>query len=180
MTLSELFTYKTPFLDVSLFAVVLALIANILFGAIWYSPQFFGETWAEGHKFDPSEMKPTILHFLGAILVSAVLILTLATLFDFIKITRLTFALEFTAIIWLGFIATSHFSGVIWAKKTLTVYFIDVIYYLLCMLIAASILITIPRYLPESWVAHRYTDAQGHSHGHGHGHHHQRPRYYEE
>lgn len=166
MTLSEFFTIKAPLLDISLVAVITALIANIIFGSIWYSPLFFGENWAEGHKFNIEEMKPSFLHFLGAILISTVMILAIATLIDYFNIFQLKKALVFGAIVWLGFIATSHFSGVVWAKKPLTVYFIDVIYLLICILLTSAILVIIPHYLPESWVTEHSKPAHHRHHRH--------------
>lgn len=121
--------------------IVIAIIINQLIGALWYSPRIFGTRWAIAHHFDMSKMKALPSHYLGAILVGVVLVLTIAAIQMMLGISSLETALILGFLMWLGFVATSHFSGVIWAKKPLLVFMIDTGYFLVTTLITSAIIV---------------------------------------
>jgi hypothetical protein len=121
---------------------LIGIVASLLLGALWYSPKVLGEIWRKSHGFVREELKFTSLHLIGTLLVPIVTVAVLSELLHLYQIVSLSSAIKLGFLFWLGFVATSHFSGVIWAKKPVTVYFIDV-GYLLLMIIMNSILITV-------------------------------------
>lgn len=121
--------------------IIVAIIVNQLIGAFWYSPRFFGTRWAKAHRFELSQMKVSPMHYLGAFLVGIVLVLSLAAIHVILGIANLETALILGFLIWLGFVATSHFSGVVWAKKPLTVFMIDTGYFLVITLLTSAIIV---------------------------------------
>ncbi len=107
------------------------IIINMVVAMFWYSPKLFGRKWAKAYGFRMDQMKVSPKHYLGAICVTAVMVIVTAILVRYLRIHAFMEALEIGFLFWLGFIATSHFSGVIWAKKPLKAYYIEVSYLLL-------------------------------------------------
>ncbi len=126
-------------LDVNYFAVVIGVILNIIIGAFWYSPKFLGIPWAKAHNFDLETLKPTPFHYVGAIIVGFILAWTLAAFISALHAHTAVEGMKVAFFAWLGFIATTHFSGVIWAKKPLNAYFIDVGGLLVSMILMGAI-----------------------------------------
>lgn len=121
--------------------MVVAIVANVVLGSLWYSPLLFGNLWAKAtFPMGMSECKPTPLHFVGAILVAIVTVTAIAILFHLVGIASLEMALKVGGIVWL-IMATSHFSGVIWSKKPLVTFFVDVSYLLVNILVVSSVLV---------------------------------------
>ena len=109
-------------------------------GAFWYSPRVFGKAWAHAQGFELGSLRASPLHYFGALMVAIVVVLGIASLLFFFKISTLSQGLILIAVGWLTFIATSHFAGVIWARKPLKVYFIDVSYLLFAMMVSVTLL----------------------------------------
>ncbi len=124
----------------NLVPVVVVTILNIFLGMLWYSPLLLGSRWAKSHKFESKKLKPSAYHYIGSILVSFITALIIAVLIDEFQVTCPLSGLLLGFCLWLGFIATTHFSGVIWAQKPLTVYFIDVAYLLISVVMMSTLL----------------------------------------
>lgn len=127
--------------DLNLYAIVGAALVQILIGMIWYSPQCLGTIWAQNHQFDMTLLKPSSLHYLGGILVALITAVVLSFLIHWFKIVAISQGIKLAFLIWLGFIATSQFSGVIWARKPIIAYLIDVVYFLVSLTLM-SIIVT--------------------------------------
>ncbi len=115
------FSYVVP--------VVVVTILNILLGMLWYSPLLVGPIWAKAYKFDLKKLKPTPWHYAGSVLVSLITVSILDFLIHRFEITTWREGMLLGFYLWLGLVATTHFSGVIWAKKPIRVYFIDLGYF---------------------------------------------------
>jgi hypothetical protein len=126
--------------EVNFLAVIVATIVNCILGMLWYSPRLFGTVWAKEHSFEPSSLKATPWHFISAIAVSFVTVYFFALLIHWIGIVKITEGVKLGIIVWTGFIATTHFSGVIWARKPWMVYVIDASFQLVSMIIMGAIL----------------------------------------
>jgi hypothetical protein len=120
--------------------IIVAIIVNTAMGMIWYSPKLFGSLWASELGFNVDQLKASTKHFLGAIGVTVVTVLVTAIFVYVLGINTFIDAIKFGFLVWLGFIATNHFSGVIWAKKPLKIYFIDTSYLLITTLLNTLIL----------------------------------------
>ncbi len=106
--------------------IIAATIISSIIGAVWYSPKLFGNAWAKSHNFEPSQMKASPMNYLDAILVTLIITIVLARCVEFININTLNGAVEFGVLVWLGFIVTTHISGVVWAKKPFKAFLIDI------------------------------------------------------
>lgn len=120
-------------LDGYTIAVILAACVNIVLGGVWYHPKVLGTLWADAHGFKVIDLKASGLNYFGAFVVGLVMSWMLGTLFSTFEVTTLSGKMGVSFFVWLGFIATTHFSGVIWAKKTLESYFIDAGFFLVSL-----------------------------------------------
>jgi len=125
---------------ISFWTLLIAIFASMALGAIWYSPLLFGKTWAESHNFGMIQLKPTFKEYLGTFFLTLVLVWVFSCLLDWLNIAGLGATLKFASLIWLGFVTTTHFSGVIWARKPFTAYLIDTLYHLINLLLIGTIL----------------------------------------
>lgn len=126
--------------NVNIWAVIICTIINIVLGMVWYSPRVLGTLWKEEHGFDSSQLKATPLHFIGAIIVAFILAFVLDMMIHTFHIHGVGNGIALGFFIWLGFIATTHFSGVIWAKKPFIVYFIDAGFMLINLIIISAVM----------------------------------------
>jgi Protein of unknown function (DUF1761) len=125
-------------MDVNFLTILLATALNVILGAIWYSPRFLGTMWSKAHNLNVREVK-TPMHYIGAILVAFVTAWILSAFISSLNIDTGLEGMKVAFFAWLGFIATTHFSGVLWAKKHLDAYLIDVGFLLVSMLIMGAI-----------------------------------------
>lgn len=123
-----------------LIAVIVVTVLNNVLGMTWYSKSLFGTEWAKAHKFDLGTLKATPMHFIAAIGVSFLTALVFSLLVNWFGINSAWQGMVLGFMIWLGFIATTHFSGVIWAQKPLKAYVIDTGFQLVSMLMMGAIL----------------------------------------
>jgi len=126
--------------DVSWIGVILATVASVIIGGFWYAPKLFGSIWANAHNFDKDSLKPSPLNYGGAVLVAFVTTLILAMFIKYLPVTSIYDGAQVGFFAWLGFIATSQFSGVVWAKKPWLAYAIDVTCELVILVVAGAIL----------------------------------------
>lgn len=121
-------------------AVLLGAIVNIVIAIFWYHPNVFGRTWAFSHGFREDAMKGSIKSYIGAFIVGLVIAYVLGMMLKELHVDN-TFAgvLTFTFWLWLGFIVTTHFSGVLWAKKPVQAYLIDIGFYFVSFEVMALI-----------------------------------------
>lgn len=125
---------------VNIWAVIVCTIINIVLAMIWYSPKVLGTLWAKEHGFDLAQLKPTPWHYIGGIVVAFILAIVFDMMIHAFGVVGIGNGITLGFFIWLGFIATSHFSGVIWARKPFIVYFIDAGFMLLNLIVIGAIM----------------------------------------
>ncbi len=125
--------------EINIAAVLVVAVINIALGMLWYSPFVLGKLWMDAMGWKEEECHPSVKDYLGAIVVALVTTWVLALFVSTLSDTVWD-GLKVGFLIWLGFIATSHFSGVLWAKKPLKAYLIDAGFYLVYLLIGGGIL----------------------------------------
>lgn len=126
--------------DVSWIGVVLATVASVIIGAFIYSPKVLGSIWCRAYGWDADQLKPSPLHYGGAVLVAFVMSFFLAVLLKALHITSVWQGVETGFIIWIGFIVPTFFSGVIWSKKPLMAYGVDIVCELAILVVSGFIL----------------------------------------
>lgn len=117
-------------LSVNYLAVLIAGIVAMVCGGVWYHPSCMGKKWAAAHNFDISCLKGDAWSYLLAFVNSLVIAWILGVFYNAVGVSSFFGAIWFAFIAWLGFVATTQFSGVLWAKKPLNAYFIDAGFFL--------------------------------------------------
>lgn len=125
---------------VNIWAVIVCTIINMVLGMIWYSPKVLGTIWAKEHGFDLDQLKAGPWHIIGGFIVAFIFAYVLNMMIHSFGIVGIGNGIALGFFIWLGFIATTHFSGVLWAKKPFIVYFIDVGFKLLVLIVIGAIM----------------------------------------
>ena len=107
-------------------AILVAAVASMVLGFIWYSPLLFAKAWTR-------EMGSLFASFLSAF--------TLALVLHGMQAQSLHFGLMASFHIWLGFVATVQFTGALFAKQTMKLFAINTGYQLVCYLAMGAILV---------------------------------------
>ena len=135
------------FHNLNLLAVLVAAIATMPIGFLWYSPLLFANPWMSEMGYDPNDkariqemQKSAGPSYLVAFLASLVSAFILALFFHEMHVQRLEFALLTSAHIWLGFVATVQLTGALFAKQSMRLFAINTGYQLVCYLVMGAIL----------------------------------------
>jgi hypothetical protein len=111
--------------NVNIWAVVVAAIASMVIGSIWYGP-LFGKMFIRLMGLDqksPEEQAAMkkgmiwlyVIQFIGSIIMFCILGWVLAEMGD--NYAGTSGALHITLLVWLGFIVTTHLGNAIWGGK---------------------------------------------------------------
>lgn len=124
--------------QIDLLAVLLAAVMGLLIGFVWFSPWLFGNTWKK-----LSGMEKTKRNQLAP-LWSFLAILIMAYILSFFElmlgVTTVSDGMFVGFLVWLGFVATTQISKVIWGKASFKLFLIDSTYRLLALLSMGGIL----------------------------------------
>lgn len=136
---------------VNYLAVLVAAIAAMIVGFVWYSGALFGKAWARARGIDMND--PAVREkmrkrsgrmygttFLATLIRAAILGAFIAALQAYSIRTALSVAFW----LWLGFLATVQLTDAIFGGKPRRVLWIDTSYQLITMLVMASILAAWP------------------------------------
>lgn len=127
-------------------AVLVAAIANMALGSVWYSPVLFGKTWIALTGLTPEKMQEAKARGMGktyavAFLASLVLACVLAHAVELWAASTVGQALTLAFWAWLGFIAPVLLGSVLWEGKPVRLYVLNVSYYLVALVLMAAILV---------------------------------------
>ncbi len=135
------------FMNVNLLAVLVAAVSTVVVGFLWYSPVLFAKPWMIEMGYDPNdkakteEMKKSAgPKYGGAFIASLITAFVLAKLMHAISIYDLMFGLKLGFGVWLGFVATVQFTGVLFQKQSTKLFGINTGYQLVCYLAMGAIL----------------------------------------
>jgi hypothetical protein len=128
----------------NLLAVLVSAIVGFGIGALWYSPLLFGKTWLKLMKMDvtvdAAKKKEMIKSYAIGFVSTLVMVYVLGYLFDITNPSDLISGVVLSGMVWLGFIATLALGSVLWEKKPLQLYFINVLHSLVVLVVAGVIL----------------------------------------
>ena len=129
-------------MPVSFLGILLAAIASMIVGMIWYSPLLFVKPWMRLSGIKKSGKQKGmafsyIVMFIGTFVTAYVLaqVISFTGAFSFSEGMMIGFG------VWLGFIAPTMLGIVLWESKPWALYFINAGYYLVSLLIAGLILV---------------------------------------
>jgi hypothetical protein len=100
-------------------AVIVAAVAGIIVGFIWYAPQVFGRRWARASGIElpqPGQVQP--MTYVGAIVTAALTAYVLALLSRGLGAATLVDGAIVGILVWLGFVATWLASGVFFERRS--------------------------------------------------------------
>jgi hypothetical protein len=107
------------FAGVNWLAVIVAAVAGIVVGFIWYAPPVFGRRWARASGIElpqPGEVQP--MTYVGGVVTAAVTAYVLAVLIGGLGAATLVDGVVVGAVVWLGFVATWLASGVFFERRS--------------------------------------------------------------
>ena len=143
-----------PNLHINMVAILVAVAACFVFGAIWYMP-LFGKVWAKEMKMDPNGPKPPAsVMFRGmAIMVIGNFLMAYVFAHNIAVWNPLTWNLPASQVsagqmagmaaffTWLGFYLPQDLSRVAWEGNSGKLFFINTVHHFLSLLIAAFIIV---------------------------------------
>ena len=137
---------RMPQVDINYLAVLVATVAAMVIGAIWYAPKVLGNLWMKelgmgATPEDREKMRKGAAKAYAGMFIAA--LVTSYVLAHFVDYTNATTALNgaVTALwLWLGFVATVIFGQVLFEKRSLTLFAIGAGYQLVNLVVMGIIL----------------------------------------
>lgn len=132
-------------ISVNMVAVVAAAVANMIIGFIWYSMPVFGKPWMKllgMTKEDLEKAKKEMGPKYGVMVIaSLVMAYVLAHILAYVQAgDDLMLAFSGAFWVWLGFVATIGLNSVIFENRPISLYLINVGYYLVSLLVMSAVL----------------------------------------
>jgi len=141
-----------PEINISIVAILIAVVANFFFGFLWYTP-LFGKAWAREMGFDPDQ-KPSAAEMAKGMIFMVIGNFLFAWVFannmaawnpvtwglppsDVPPASNALMAAIFT---WMGFFLPVDIGAVTWERKSSKLFGINTGYHLLSLVIVAMIL----------------------------------------
>ena len=118
--------------------VSIGAILNMVIGFLWYSQWLFGPIWMKLSKHTSKEMKGDWKTWVSGLIVSFVIVFFLALFEGYVGVTSVTDGMCVGFLAWLGFVATTQISSVIWCKKPFKLFLIDTGHKLLSFLVISG------------------------------------------
>jgi hypothetical protein len=138
-------------MGINLWSVLVAAIATMAVGFLWYSPLLFARPWMILMGYDPEdkgkleEMRKSAGKMYGmsfaASLVSAAV---LAKIVAITTVSSALYGMKVGFAVWLGFVTTVQLTNVLFAKQPVKLYLINTGYQLVCYLAMGAILAVWP------------------------------------
>jgi hypothetical protein len=123
---------------VNIFAVIIAAVIYFFLGGLWYSPKLFGHIWIEELKI--TAVKHDSLSYILEGVIGLIMASILALFMSKMDLVNVGGGFLVALLIWVGFIATTGLSGVLWGKKTLKLFFVHSGFLLVTLLLMGMII----------------------------------------
>lgn len=140
------------FMDINLLSVLVAAIATMVLGFVWYSPLLFAKPWTVEMGYNPDDKakmeelrkgagKSYGISFVAS-LVSAFI---LAKIIDITTVDSALYGMKIGFAVWLGFVTTVQLTSKLFGNQSTKLYLINTGYQLVCYLAMGAILAVWPR-----------------------------------
>ena len=131
-------------IPVNYLSVLVATIAGMVVGFIWYGP-LFGKTWIRLTKFSQTDINKAKEKGMGktyfwAFIVVLIFAYVLANFVYIWGTETASEAFQLAFWIWLGFVVTIQANAVLWGGKPFQLYIIDIAHYLVVLYVMSLIL----------------------------------------
>ncbi len=126
-------------IEINILAVFIAAFASMAIGFVWYGV-LFGKKWValSGIKMNSNEDPKAA--YLASFIATLVMGYVLSHLIRYLAIETIAHILQFSFWIWLGFIAATQLSDVLFTKKPYSLYFINIGYQLVSITVMTLII----------------------------------------
>lgn len=121
-------------------AIFIAAILNMIVNFFWYSKWLFGKEWMSLMKMKADQMKPSRSALAWSFIVSLIIASLLCWFEMQMGVVTVQDGLFVGFCVWLGFVATTQSSSLIWCKKPLKLLLIETGNRLLAFLVMGGIL----------------------------------------
>lgn len=130
--------------DINYLLVLLAAIVAMVVGAVWYSPLLFGNEWQKFSRISPADLskakqkgtgKYYAIQFCATLLTSYLL----AQLVCLLHATSFGDGAKISFWLWLGIVVPILLGSVLWERKSVIVYLIDIGHYLVSLVLMGGI-----------------------------------------
>jgi hypothetical protein len=123
--------------QIDLFTVFVAAVLNIIIAFFWYSKWLFGPTW---EKLKKMKIQAKRLSWLYGFISSLTIAYFLAFFQGYLGVTTVSDGMFVGFCFWLGFVATTQISSVLWAKGSFRLFLLDTGYKLLSFLVMSGVI----------------------------------------
>ena len=135
------------FMSVNLWSVLVAAIATMAIGFLWYSPILFARPWMVLMGYDPDDKaklaemqkgagKLYVISFVASLVAAFVL----SKIIFGLAINSALYGLKVGFAVWLGFVATVQLTDSLFSKKPAKLFLINIGYQLVCYLAMGAII----------------------------------------
>jgi len=139
------------FAGVNYWGVLVAAVASMVLGFLWYSPLLFARPWMRLMGYDPddktklAEMRKGAGKMYGITFVATLLsALVLAKFIDLTAVISVPYGMKVGFAVWVGFVATVQLTGTLFSRQPLKLFLINTGYQLVCYLTMGAILAVWP------------------------------------
>ena len=119
--------------------IVLAAVLNMVIGFLWYSKWIFGPLSEKLAKHGET-MKPDAKMLISGFIVSLVIAFFLAFFEGYLGVTTVSDGMFVGFLFWLGFVATTQISSVVWCKRPFQLFLINTGFKLLSFLVMSGLI----------------------------------------
>lgn len=135
------------FCGINPWAVLVASLATMVIGFLWYSPLLFARPWMRLMGYDPDDKAKLAEMQKGAgklygitFLATVVSAVVLAKVIDITSVNAIFYGMKVGFGVWLGFVATVQLTGALFTKQPTKLFLINTGYQLACYLTMGAIL----------------------------------------
>ncbi len=139
-------------MNVNLWAVLVAAIATMVVGFLWYSPMLFARPWMLAMGYDPED-KPKMEEmrksagksYAISLVASLVSAFVLGKIITITSVDTVLYGMKVGFAIWLAFVTTVQLTAKLFGNQSTKLYLINTGYQLVCYLVMGAILAVWPR-----------------------------------
>jgi hypothetical protein len=132
-------------ITVTFLPILFSGVVSVIIGALWYSPFLFGRAWVRLNNLTPEQIEKgksrmpifSLLALIANMLVAYVMVYFAAAwgVYDWVRAVELGFWA------WVGFVVPPMLGMVLWDHRPITLYLINVFYWLV-VFVAVALIIT--------------------------------------
>ncbi len=125
--------------------IALAIVANMILGMLWYGPMLFGKEWmrlagVSMNPNDPNAHKEMMRCMMIAPIITLIVALVMICFMTRMNIHTVLSGALFGFTAWFGFMMPTMYNEVLYAKKPIKLYYINVGYVLVKFVVMGAIL----------------------------------------